>query len=91
MIPSAARIVKDMKSQEKKFYERFLSSGYKLCECQICQKLELKFLIKEDNDPNDFIEMHREYLNKKINRENIPMKEGVYQNHTIILLNKESS
>lgn len=35
MLPSAGRIIKDMKAYEKRFYERFLSSGYKLCECQV--------------------------------------------------------
>jgi hypothetical protein len=30
LIPSASRIRKDMKAFEKKFYERYLSAGYKL-------------------------------------------------------------
>ena len=32
LLPSAQRILTDMEATEKKFYERFLSTGYKLCE-----------------------------------------------------------
>lgn len=88
MLPSSQRIRRDMKAQEKKFYERYLSSGYKLCECQTCDTLEMRFMIQEDRDPDDYKYMHQKYLEKKINKENITRKNGLYQNHTIIFVNK---
>jgi len=88
MLPSAQRIIKDMKCFENKFYERYLSNGYKLCECSICNKLLLKFMIKEDRDCNEYQSLHELYLNKKLCQERIQTNEGLYQNHTIIFLNK---
>mmetsp|Transcript_24218 Transcript_24218/g.21509 ORF Transcript_24218/g.21509 Transcript_24218/m.21509 type:complete len:81 (+) Transcript_24218:236-478(+) len=77
-----------MKAFEEKFYERYLSNGYKLCACDICAKLVMKFLIKEDKDPNDFYGLHYEYLKKKASNDKIELKGEIYQNHTIIFLNK---
>ena len=88
MLPSAGRIVKDMKHFENKFYERFLWNGYKFCECSICNKLLLKFMIKEDRDCNEYHDLHKDYLNRKLIKEGIKKVDGVYQNHTIIFVNK---
>lgn len=77
-----------MKAYEKKFYERYLSSGYKLCECPTCETLELKFMIFNDRDPLDYKYLHEQYLQKKINKDSIVRKDGIYQNNTIIFLNK---
>lgn len=87
MIPSADRVRNDMKAYEKRFYERYLSNGFKICDCKICQQLELKFMIKADKDPNDYKHLHESYLNKKISQEKIKKKNGIYQNHTIVIHN----
>jgi hypothetical protein len=88
LLPSAQRIRRDMKVFEKKFYERYLSNGYKLWDWPVCLNMELKFLIKEDRDPMDFKHLHEKYLQKKLRKEKISRKGGIYQNHTIIFLNK---
>jgi len=90
LLPSAQRIRRDMKLFEKRFYERYLSSGYKLWECPTCETLELKFMICEDRDPMDFINLHEKYLQNKIQKENVTNKNGLYQNQTIIFVNKAS-
>lgn len=50
----------------------------------------LKFLIKADRDPDDFQDLHNKYLQRKINKEKIKMVNDMYQNHTIIFINKSS-
>lgn len=89
-LPTGARIRRDMKAFEKKFYERYLSSGYKLCECQVCDTLELKFLIRSESDPDDFQDLHDKYLQRKISKEKIKIENELYQNHTIIFVNKSN-
>lgn len=77
-----------MKAFEKKFYERYLSAGYKLWECPTCETLELKFMIRNERDSSEFITLHEKYLQRKIDKENIQNQNGIYQNHTIVFLNK---
>lgn len=47
-------------------------------------------MICEDRDPMDFINLHEKYLQNKIQKENVTNKNGLYQNQTIIFVNKAS-
>ena len=86
LIPSAERINIDMRAAEKKYYERYLSEGYKPCECDACETLELRFLIKNERDPADYKNLHQNYLKEKIQTEKIKKVNNLYQNHTIIIV-----
>lgn len=88
MLPSAERIRKDMKAYEKKFYERYLSQGYKICECPTCKTLSLKFMITENGNPQDYWKLHSAYLQRKQSKGHVVMKDGLYQNQTVVILQK---
>jgi len=45
-------------------------------------------MIKEDRDPNDYHRIHEAYLKKKNLQEGIQHVNGIYQNHSIIFVNK---
>jgi len=61
-IPKPAWILQDSWMIEQVFYHKYLSVGYTVCDCQICIRLELPFLIKQGSLSKGFEKYHTEYF-----------------------------
>lgn len=61
-LPKPARILTDARMIEQAFYHKYLSMGFTVCDCSICLKLELPFIIKQGQMAKGFEKYHTEYF-----------------------------
>lgn len=87
-MPKPSWIIADAKTTEAHFYQKYLDSGYRVCECKICQCLELPFLIKKGHQWKDFENYHIKYFHQLNKLFDFKQVKGMYMNYLFVFWEK---